>query len=156
MVKPIPEGFHTVTPTFTFKDCRKAIDFYKKAFGAVEQYVMQCPTGKGIMHASIKIGDSTIMMGEENANCPCKSAETLGGSPIALYLYVNNVDAAFDKAVNAGCKTVMEVQDMFWGDRAGTLTDPFGYNWTIGTHIADLTPEEIKHGAEEFMACAAK
>ena len=102
MVKPIPDGYHTLTPMFVFKDARKAIDFYKRAFGATEKFVMPGPDGKGVMHAELKIGDSTIMLGEERAECPNKSAQTLGGSPISLYLYVKDVDAAFRKALAAG------------------------------------------------------
>jgi PhnB protein len=156
MTKPIPEGFHTVTPVFLFKDSRKAIEFYKKAFGATEQYVMPGPEGKGVMHASLKIGDSRVMLGDEHPDCPHKSAETLGGSPIALYLYVKDVDAAFQRAVDAGGTSKMPVGDMFWGDRAGTLSDPFGYSWTLATHVKDLSPDEIRRGAEEAFASIAK
>lgn len=148
MVKPIPEGYHSVTPMFMFKDCRKAIEFYKSAFGAWERYVMPGPDGKGIMHAELLVGDSIVMMGDENPQEACKSAESLGGSPISFYLYVENVDAAFRRAVEAGAKSVMEVQEMFWGDRAGSLVDPFGYNWMLATHTRDLSPEEIREGAK--------
>jgi uncharacterized glyoxalase superfamily protein PhnB len=156
MTKPIPEGYHTLTPTFVFRNSHKAIEFYKKAFGATTKHIMPCPHGAGVMHAELKIGDSTIMLGDENPGHPCKSAETLGGSPIALYLYVKDVDAAFERAVAAGGTELMSVQDMFWGDRAGTLRDPFGYSWTLATHVADLTPEEMARGAEAMFAGAGK
>jgi PhnB protein len=156
MIKPIPDGYRTVTPIVVLKDSRKAIDFYKKAFGAVEKSVMPGPDGHGVMHAELKIGDSTIMLGDENPGCPQKSAETLGGSPVSLYLYVRDVDAVFERAVAAGGASQMPVQDMFWGDRAGSLTDPFGYTWMLATHIADLSPEEIARGAEAAFAGAGK
>ena len=152
MTKPIPEGFRSVTPMFMFKDCRKAIDFYKSAFGAEERYAMPSPDGKGIMHAELMVGNSIIMMGDENPEQNCRSAESIGASPISFYLYVDNVDAAFRRAVEAGGKVQMEVQDMFWGDRAGSLQDPFGYHWMLATHTKDLTPAEIRAGAEATFA----
>jgi uncharacterized glyoxalase superfamily protein PhnB len=156
MVKPIPEGYHTVTPMFVFKEAQKAIDFYKKALGAIEKFVMPGPNGKGIMHAELKIGDSNIMLGEENPDYPCKSAETLGESPISLFLYVKDADAAFKKAVDAGATAKMPVQDMFWGDRMGTVQDPFGYSWSFATHTKDLTPDQISKGAKDACTKAAK
>ena len=156
MAKAIPEEFHTVTPMFMFKDARKAIEFYKRAFGAQERFAMPGPDGKGVMHAELRIGSSIIMMGEENPQEHCKSAETIGGSPVSFYLYLENVDEAFRVALEAGAETRMPVQDMFWGDRAGTVQDPFGYSWTLATHIEDLTPEEIQQGAEAFFARMAQ
>ncbi len=156
MAKPIPKGFHSITPALVCKDSRKAIEFYKKAFGATEQFVMPCPDGKGVMHAELNIGDSKIMLGDENLERGCKSAETLGGSPMSIYLYVQDVDAVFKRAVAAGGTSKMPVQDMFWGDRVGTLQDPFGYSWTLATHTADLSPEEIARGAEAAFASVAK
>jgi PhnB protein len=152
MTRAIPEGFHSVTPMFVFKDSRKAIDFYKRAFGAEEQYVMPGPGGKGVMHAVMRIGDSLIMMSDERPRSPCKSAQTMGGSPISFFLYLENVDEAFKKAVAAGAEARMEVEDMFWGDRMGTVEDPFGYSWSLATHTKDLTPEEIQEGAQAAMA----
>ena len=131
MIQAIPEGYQTLTPSFVFKDARKAIEFYRKAFGAEERFVMPGPDGKGIMHAEVRIGSSIIMMGEENPQYPCKSAETMGGSPISFYVYVDNVDEAFRTAVAAGAEVVMPVEDMFWGDRMGTVRDPFGYSWSL-------------------------
>lgn len=152
MTKARPEGFHSVTPMFVFKDARKAIEFYKRAFGAVERFAMPGPDGKGVMHAELLIGDSIIMMGEENSEQPCKSAETTGYSPVSFYLYFGNVDEAFREAVEAGAETRMRVQDMFWGDRVGTVQDPFGYTWMLATHSKDLTPREIEEGAKAAFA----
>lgn len=156
MAKPIPDGYHSVTPSFTFKDSSKAIEFYKKAFGAKVLGVFPNPSGQGIMHAVIQIGDSILMMGDEMAGAGCKSAETLGASPISFFVYVPNADAAFKQAVAAGCKAVMPVADMFWGDRAGSVQDPFGYSWMVATHTQDLTPEQVRKGAEAFFAQMAK
>ena len=155
MTKPIPDGYHSLTPSFTFKDSQKAIDFYKKVFQAKVVDIFPNPTGHGIMHAALQIGDSMFMMGDEMGE-NCKSAQTLGGSPISLFLYVPNVDAAFKQAIAAGCTEVMPVADMFWGDRAGSLTDPFGYRWMIATHTRDLTKEQIRKSAEAFFAGMAK
>ena len=152
MTKAIPEGYSTVTPMFIFKDARKAIEFYRRAFGAQERFVMPGPDGKGVMHAELQIGSSIIMMGEENPQEPCKSAETIGGSPVSFYLYLENVDEAFRIALEAGAEARMPVEDMFWGDRVGTVQDPFGYNWTLATHIKDLTPQEIQQGAQAAFA----
>ncbi|OGT98149.1 MAG: glyoxalase [Geobacteraceae bacterium GWC2_48_7] len=156
MTKARPEGYHSLTPTFVFKDARKAIEFYKDAFDAKEHYAMPGPDGKGVMHAEISIGDSIIMMGEENPQQPYRSAETLGESPISFYYYVENVDKAFSRAVEAGAEVTMPVEEMFWGDRMGAVRDPFGYSWMIATHTRDLTPEEIHQGAEAEFAKAEK
>jgi PhnB protein len=137
---------------FMFRDARKAIEFYKKAFGAVERFVMPGPDGKGVMHAELLIGNSIVMMGEENPGAPGKSAETAGCSPISFYIYVENVDEAFRRAVEAGAELRMPVQDMFWGDRVGTVQDPFGYSWWLATHERDLTPRELEEGAEAALA----
>ena len=157
-VKQIPDGYHTLTPSFTFKDSKKAIEFYKKAFGAKVLDLIQDPSGRRTMHATIQIGNSIIMMGDEmpgSENC-AKSAETLGNSPISLYLYVSNADAAFNQAVAAGATAAMPMADMFWGDRCGSLKDPFGYSWMIATHKQDLTNDQIQKGAEAFFASMAK
>ena len=134
MTQAIPAGYNTITPSFTFKDSQKAIDFYKKAFGAKVLDLMKSLDGRGIMHATIQIGNSIVMMGDEVPGQSCKSAETLGTSPISFYLYVPNADAAFKQAVDAGATVTMPVAEMFWGDRAGQITDPFGYSWMIATH----------------------
>ena len=152
MAQTPPPGYHTLTPSLIVKDARKAIDFYKKAFGAQEIDVMTGPEGK-VMHAEIKIGDSTLMMGEENpAWAQFKSAETLGASPISLHLYFPDADAAFKRAVDAGAKVEMPVDDMFWGDRYGKVKDPFGYTWGIATRVKNLTKEEIAKAGQEWMA----
>jgi len=144
-----PEGFQSVTPNLTFKDTKKALEFYEKALGATVLEVFPMPDGKGTMHATMKIGNSILMMGDEMPNCP--SAESLGGSSISLFVYVPDVDAAFKRAIAAGAIETMPVMDMFWGDRCGNLTDPFGYTWMIGTHVRDMTPEEIQEGAKAFF-----
>ena len=155
-IKAIPDGFHTVTASLSLKDSLKAITFYEKAFGAKNLEVFPSPDGKHTMHATIQIGDSILMMGDEMPDMGCKSAESLGASPISLYVYVPDVDAVFVQAVAAGATEVMPIADMFWGDRCGTLTDPFGYQWTITTHKRDLTEKEIQEGAEAFFAAMKK
>ena len=150
----IPQGFHAVTPSLTLKNSLKAIEFYKKAFNAKTLEVMPAPDGEGTMHATIQIGDSIVMMGD--ASPRCQSAESLGTSPVSFYIYVSNVDAAFQQAVAAEATETMPVADMFWGDRAGSLKDPFGYSWMIGTHTRDLTDEEIRQGAQSFFANVGK
>ena len=156
MTKAIPEGFHSVTPMVMFRDARQAIEFYKQAFGAVERFALPGPDGKGVMHAELLIGDSIIMLGEENPDEPCKSAETMQGSPVSFYLYLEDVDQAFRRALEAGAALRMPVQEMFWGDRVGTLQDPFGYNWSLATHVKDPTPQEIREGAEAAFARMAE
>jgi uncharacterized protein YndB with AHSA1/START domain/uncharacterized glyoxalase superfamily protein PhnB len=154
MTQPIPEGYQSITPMCVFKDARQAIAFYKEALGAEERFVMPGPDGVGVMHAEIKIGTSLIMLGEECPQEPCKSAESLGASPVSFYLYVEDVDAAYAKAVAAGALPCMSVQEMFWGDRIGTVKDPFGYSWTLATHVKDPTMEEIEQGAQAALAAA--
>jgi PhnB protein len=155
MTKSIPDGYHSVTPSFTFKDTQKAIDFYKKAFSAKVLDLMKSLDGRGIMHATMQIGNSILMMGDEGLG-GCKSAETLGGSPMSLYVYVPDADAAYKQATAAGAKATMPVGEMFWGDRAGHVTDPFGYSWMIATHKRDLNQEQIRKGAEAFFAQMTK
>ena len=158
MVKAIPEGYHTVTPSFTFRDSKKAIEFYKKAFGAKVLDMMMDPSGRRTMHATLQIGSSTVMMGDEmpdSENCP-KSAETLGNCPISFYVYVPDADAAFKQAVAAGGRVAMPVADMFWGDRAGSIKDPFGYSWMIATHKQDLNNDQIQKSAQAFFASMGK
>ena len=155
-IKPIPDGYHAVTPCVTLKNSREAIEFYKKAFGAEVLCIFPTPDGKNTVHAAIQIGNSILMMGDERPPWTCKSAETLDSSPVSFYVYVPNADAAFKQAVAAGASIIMPVADMFWGDRCGTLKDPFGYSWTIATHTRDLTQEEIQEGAKSFFANAGK
>lgn len=157
MVKPIPDGFHSVTPSLTLKNSQKAIEFYQKAFGAKLLDTFPSLDGKGIMHAVIQIGDSLIMMGDEMGGPESpKSAETTGGSPMSLYIYVNDVDAVYKQAMAAGAKVVFPVGEMFWGDRACNLKDPFGYQWMIATHKRDLTKEQVTAEAKEFFAQMSK
>jgi uncharacterized glyoxalase superfamily protein PhnB len=146
--KAVPEGYSTVTPSLIQRDCTKAIDYYKKALGAVERMRMPGPDGK-IMHAELQIGTSIVMMNDEMMGM--KSAESLGATPVSFYLYVDDCDAALQKAISAGGKEVMPASDMFWGDRMGQFADPFGYRWTLATHVKDMTPEEMKKGQEEWM-----
>ncbi len=152
MTKPIPEGHHTVTPSFMFKDTKKALEFYQKAFGAKVLGIFPGMDGKGIMHAEMQIGDSILMMGDEMGGPKSPSAETLGASPISLFIYVPDADALYKKAVAAGATADMPVAEMFWGDRAGSVKDPFGYSWMIATHTRDLTPEQVRKEAETFFA----
>ncbi len=142
-VKPIPSGYHTATPYLTIKGAASAIDFYKKAFGATELFRMPGPDGK-IMHAEIRIGDSPIMLADESAASGSQSPQTLNGTATGIFLYLEDVDASFKQAIKAGAKENMPVQDMFWGDRFGKLTDPFGHKWMLATHIEDVTPAEME------------
>ncbi len=150
--KACPKGFHSVTPTLTVRDAGKAMDYYKRAFGAEERMRFPGPDGKGIMHAEIKIGDSIIMLGEEHPEKGCASPQTLGGSPAGIFLYVDDADKTFNQAVSAGGKSDMPVTDMFWGDRCGSLTDPFGHKWMVATHTEDLSQEEIQKRSKSFFA----
>jgi PhnB protein len=150
-VNPIPEGFHTVTPHLICAGAAEAIEFYKKAFGAVELSRMPGPDGK-IMHASIRIGDSIIMLNEEMPQWESFGPKHFKGSPVRIHLYVENADAAFEQAVRAGAKVTMPLDDMFWGDRYGKLEDPFGHHWSIGTHVREVSPEEMQKGMEEMVS----
>ena len=150
-VKPIPEGFHTATPTLVVKDAAQAIDYYKKVFGAEELMRMPSPDGK-ISHAEIKIGDSKIFLSDEFPQHGGKSPQTLGGFTGGIYLYVPDVDKVFDKAIAAGGKSSMPVTDMFWGDRHGNFIDPFGHSWGVSTHTEDLSEEEMEKRAQAFYA----
>ncbi len=148
-VKPIPEGYSTVTPSITMRDTEKAVEFYKRAFGAeLVGGLMRGPDGK-VMHTEIRIGNSLIRMNDEVMGS--RSAETQGGSPISFYLYFEDADAVYQRAVAAGAQGAMPCTDMFWGDRVGQVIDPYGLRWNVATHIKDLTPEEIQRGQEEFM-----
>lgn len=148
-VKAIPDGYHTLTPNIVVKDAVAALSFYQKAFGAEELSRMPGPGGK-IMHAEVKIGDSRLMLCDEMPEMGNKGPKSLGGTPVSFYVYVNNVDASWKRAVDAGAKVIMPVEDMFWGDRGGRLEDPFGHGWMLAQHTKDLTPAEIKAGQAEF------
>jgi PhnB protein len=142
-VKPIPDGYHSVTPYLYVRDAASAIEFYNKAFGAVELMRFPRPDGK-LMHAEIKVGDSVIMMAEEVADMGCLGPQSRGGCTSSILLYVPNVDALAKQATAAGAKEVRPVQNQVYGDRSGTFTDPFGHQWTIATHTEDVTPEEMQ------------
>ena len=146
-VKPIPEGYGAVTPYLIVKGAAAAIDFYKKVFGATEKMRMPGPDGK-IGHAEIQVGESNIMLADENAQMDARSPKTVGGSPVGLVLYVENVDKTVEKATAAGAKVKTKVEDKFYGDRMGTIEDPFGHIWYVGTHIEDVSPEEMKRRME--------
>jgi uncharacterized glyoxalase superfamily protein PhnB len=150
-VDPIPEGFHTLTPHIVVKGCAEAIEFYKKAFGAEEVVRMPAPDGKRVMHAEIKIGDSLLMMADDFPEfCDGKSRtpQTLKGTPVTLHMYVPDVDKAMERATRAGARVTMPATDMFWGDRYGKVEDPYGHDWSLATHVKDLTPEELGKAAE--------
>jgi PhnB protein len=147
----IPKGYHTVTPNIVVAGAAKAIDFYKKAFGAEE--VMRFPGPDGmIMHAEIRIGDSVIMLADEMPEQGGKSPKSYGGTSVSFFVYGENVDAAWKRAVDAGARTIMPLADQFWGDRSGCLEDPFGHRWWLAQHTQDLTPEEIRKAAETFFS----
>lgn len=149
-VKPIPEGYRSVTPYLSIKGAAKAIEFYKRAFGATELARLVTPTGE-IGHAEIRIGDSIIMLADPCEDGAFRSPQSLGGSSVGLHVYVDNVDAQFAQAISAGAKEIKPVQDQFYGDRTGTLEDPFGHVWFLATHKEDLTPEEINKRAETLF-----
>ena len=154
--KPVPEGYHTVTPSLVVRGAAEAIEFYKKALGAEELMRMPSPDGK-ISHAELKIGDSIIFVSDEFPNMGVsKAPQTLGGCTATLHLYVPDVDASFQQAIDAGGKVSMAVADMFWGDRFGSFTDPFGHSWGILTHKEDLSAEEMEKRAQDFYASMAQ
>ena len=155
-VKPIPDGCHTVTPHLIVRGADKAMDFYKKAFGAKELSRCPGPNGK-LMHAEFQIGDSHLYMCEEFPDMGAKSPQAYNGSPVTIHLYVEDVDSFYNKAVAAGATAKMPVSDMFWGDRYGKLNDPFGHNWSVATHKEDLTPQQMeKRMADEFAKMSCK
>lgn len=149
-VKPIPDCYHSVTPYLMIKDASDAIDFYKRGFGAIEIFRLLHPSGQ-IGHAEIKIGDSSIMLADPCEQGAFRSPQSLGGSSVSLYVYVEDVDAQFAQAVRAGAKEIKPVQDQFYGDRSGMLEDPFGHIWFLATHKEDVAPEEISKRAETLF-----
>jgi PhnB protein len=153
-VQPIPEGYKTVSPYLAVDDAEKAIEYYKKAFGAEETVRMNGPDGR-IGHAELKIGDSHLMLSDPFPQSSTKPPTELGGTSVSIFMYVEDVDAVVQKAVDQGATVTMEVEDQFWGDRFGSITDPFGHNWSIATHIEDLTPEEIEERGKAAMAAMA-
>jgi PhnB protein len=149
-VKPIPEGMHSLTPHIVCAGAADAIAFYKKAFDAVEQSRLPGPNGK-VMHAMLRIGDSTLMLMDDMPDCGALGPIALKGSPVTLHLYVTDVDAVFARAIAAGATERMPVTDMFWGDRYGQIEDPFGHRWSIATHQRDVTPEEMVEAMSKSM-----
>ena len=143
MTKPIPDGYPRVTPYLSVDDAAKALDFYKSVLDATERLRLDGPGGK-IAHAELGIGDSVIMLADEFPDMGNKSPRTLGGSPVTVFVYVEDVDATFRKALDAGAREVEPVEDKFYGDRAGQFEDPFGHLWSVGSHIEDVSPEEME------------
>jgi uncharacterized glyoxalase superfamily protein PhnB len=152
MAKPIPDGYHTVTPALTVKNGADMIEFYKRALGARELMRIAGPDGRHLMHAEIEVGDSRIMLSDESPEQGCRAPASVGTVTSSLYVYVEDVDKAFRRAVEAGAKVVMPVMDMFWGDRFGQVEDPAGHRWGLATHKEDPTPEEMARRQREFLA----
>jgi uncharacterized glyoxalase superfamily protein PhnB len=155
MAQPIPQGFNTLTPHIIVADGVLAIELYKRAFGAQENFRLMAPDGKSLMHAQLKIGGSVLMMAGEFPP-GCLSPKNRGGTSVYLHLYVPDADAAFERAVKAGCTVKMPVADTFWGDRYGIVEDPFGHQWAIATHQHDYTADQLAANAKEFMAKMGK
>ena len=149
-VKRIPDGMHSLTPHLVCAGAADAMAFYKKAFNAVETARMPGPDGK-LMHGAVRIGDSTLMLVDENVQCGMFGPKALKGSPVTIHLYVDDADATMAQAVAAGAKVTMPVAEMFWGDRYGVLEDPYGHRWSVATHVRDLTSEEIQRGMAKMM-----
>ena len=149
-VKAIPEGFHTITPHITVRNAKQAMEFYKKAFGAeVLRTMMQ---GDSVMHAVLKIGDSLLMLNDEFPQMGALSPLSTHGSGVVLHIATENVDAAFERATSAGATVTMPLMDQFWGDRYGVVTDPYGHKWSLGTHIRDMSEDEVRRAQEEAFA----
>jgi PhnB protein len=149
--KAIPSGHRTVTPYLAIKNAAKALEFYKNAFGATDCYKLMMPDGR-LGHAEIQLGDSMIMLADEFPEYGGKAPETLGGSPVSIHLYVEDVDAFFKKALAAGAKELKPVMDQFYGDRSGQLEDPFGHLWWVATHKEDIAPDEMQKRVQEMFA----
>jgi PhnB protein len=150
-VKPVPEGMHSVTPHLVCAGAADAIEFYKKAFGAVEEARLPGPDGR-IMHAMVRIGDSAVMLVDEMPEWGALGPKSLKGSPVTIHLYVENADATFERAVKAGAKVSMPLEDQFWGDRYGKLVDPFGHHWSVATHVRDVSKEEAQQAMKKMAA----
>jgi PhnB protein len=149
--KPIPEGYHTVTPYLAVDDAAQAIEFYKRAFGAKERVRMDAPDNK-IGHAELEIGDSLVMLSDPFPQASTRPPRELDGTSVSVFMYVEDVDAVVKRAVDAGATVTMEVADQFWGDRFGSVTDPFGHSWSVATHVEDVAPEEMAERAKAAMA----
>ena len=155
MPNPTPRGYHTVTPSIVVRGAAKAIEFYEKAFGAVEVSRMAAPDGS-IMHAEIRIGDSMVMLADENEQWGTRSPLSTNGLSGSLHIYVPDADDTYERALRAGATVRYPIENAFWGDRYGKVTDPFGHEWGIATHVKDLTQEQMREAAEAFMRDAAK
>jgi uncharacterized glyoxalase superfamily protein PhnB len=149
-VKPVPDGYHTITPHIVVKDIRRAADFYKKAFGAEERFMMPGPDGKTLMHGEVKIGDSHLMLAAENPQWNSRGPVALGGTPVTIALYVNDCDKSYKRAIDAGATPGMPPSDMFWGDRWSMVKDPDGHCWSIATHTSDPTPAQMAEGMKKM------
>ena len=152
--KPVPDGYQTVTPYLCVDNAAEAIEFYKRAFGATESVRMDAPGGT-IGHAELQIGDSRVMLSDPFPQSQVQPPNTVGGTTASVFLYVEDVDAAFQQAVDAGATVAMALQDMFWGDRFGTVTDPYGHVWSMASHVEDVSPEEIEERGKAAMAAMA-
>jgi uncharacterized glyoxalase superfamily protein PhnB len=151
-VRPVPDGFNTLSPYLVVKDAPRAIEFYKKAFGAEEMYRSTMPGSGVVMNAQLRFGNSMLMLNEEFPQWGSKSPRSLGGSPVTVHLYVDDADKAYERAVQAGAEATMPLMDAFWGDRFGKLRDPFGHEWSIATRKENLAPAEIARRAEQWFA----
>ncbi len=154
-VKAVPPGFHTLTPHLTVRNAEQALEFYKNAFGADVLHVAHMPDGK-VMHASLRIGDSMLMLNDEFPDYGTLSPLSTGGSAVTIHIYTENVDAAFNRAVSAGAQVKMPLADQFWGDRYGVVADPFGHKWSLGAHIKDMSPEEMQREQDRAIAAMKK
>ena len=152
--KAIPDGYHSATPYLIVKGAATAIDYYKRAFGATELFRMADDKGT-VGHAEIKIGDSVIMLADETPGAVCHTPRSLGGSSVGMMIYVNDVDTVFKRAVEAGGKSLRPLTNQFYGDRSGTLEDPYGHVWTVATHVEDVPPEDLKRRAQQAMKVSA-
>lgn len=150
-VESIPEGYSTVTPHLVIRGAVEAIDFYKKAFGAEEIYRQMTPEGQAVLHAALKFGNSVLMLCDEFPKGDCNAPKSLNGTTVAMHLYVEDADRAFQRAIEAGCTASMPIMDAFWGDRYGKVKDPFGHVWSIATRIAEVSPEEINRAADAYF-----
>jgi PhnB protein len=150
-VPATPAGYHTVTPSLCVAGAAQALEFYRKAFGAEERMRFESPDGK-IMHAEFTVGDSIIMLADEMPDQGGRSPKSIGGTPVSFFVYGENVDASWKRAVDAGATEVVPLADQFWGDRTGCLEDPFGHRWWLAQHVEDLTPEQIRKNAEGFFS----
>ncbi len=155
-VNPVPKNLHAVTPNLTIANCSGAIEFYQRALGAEVRGVFPAPDGRGVWHAELRVGDSVLFMNDPMPGMSPEAPSTAKPAPVNFWLYVPDCDAAFRRAVEAGATVKMPPQDMFWGDRTGTVVDPFGYAWTFGTHVKDMSEDEMRRAGEEFAKASRR